>query len=61
MGARIAAWGSNSLLELLEDQAVAQELSLRTCGEKFTITRALNCNYGWRYHSCLGFAKKGDG
>ncbi len=57
LGARIAPWGNNSLHELLEEQALAQELSLRTCSERFAITKVLESTYGWRYHASLGFAK----
>ncbi|MBD8492574.1 type I-F CRISPR-associated helicase Cas3f [Pseudomonas syringae] len=58
MGPRIAPWGQHDLLSLLEEQAEAQGLSLRACGERFTTVSVHESPFGWRYHPALGFAKK---
>ncbi|GHU28917.1 type I-F CRISPR-associated helicase Cas3 [Betaproteobacteria bacterium] len=57
LGARISPWEQNDLLALLEEQAEAQDLSLRACAQRFTTVRVYASKNGWRYHPVLGFAK----
>lgn len=58
LGPRITPWGRHDLMHLLEEQAEAQGLSLRVCGERFTTVSVHENTFGWRYHPVLGFAKK---
>ncbi|WP_458378611.1 hypothetical protein [Pseudomonas chlororaphis] len=57
-GPRITPWGRHELMDLLSQQAEAQELSLQTCAERFTPVSVPENTDGWRYHPMLGFAKK---
>ncbi|MEH6500943.1 MAG: type I-F CRISPR-associated helicase Cas3f [Pseudoalteromonas distincta] len=57
-GPRIMPWGGADLMELLDEQAEAQGLSLERCAERFTTVSVPESEQGWRYHRLLGFAKK---
>lgn len=57
-GERISPWGVTDYMDALTELAIALDLSLRHCAERFgTVALQPNPN-GWRYHPALGFAKK---
>lgn len=58
LGPGITPWGRHDLLELLEEQAEENGISLRLAGERFTTVSVRESPFGWRYHPVLGFAKK---
>lgn len=58
LGPGIKPWGRHDLMALLNEQAEAQNLSLKTCAEKFTAVSVYESVNGWRYHPVLGFSKK---
>ncbi|MDR1648403.1 MAG: type I-F CRISPR-associated helicase Cas3f [Zoogloeaceae bacterium] len=58
LGMRISLWGQNDLLALLQEQAEAQDLSLRDTALRFTVASVPDSTAGWRYHPALGFGKR---
>ncbi|WP_312257392.1 type I-F CRISPR-associated helicase Cas3f [Stutzerimonas nitrititolerans] len=56
-GPGISFWGQHDLLQLLNEQAEAQGLSLQHCAERFTTVSVPDSTQGWRYHPMLGFGK----
>ncbi|MEJ7138322.1 hypothetical protein [Amphibiibacter pelophylacis] len=48
-------WGPQDLLDLLQEQAEAQDMGLRRCAEKFTPVEVRDHDQGWAYHPWLGF------
>ena len=52
--AGISRWGDFDLMELLQDQAEAQELSLRQAAEKFTTVEVRESGQGWHWYPWFG-------
>lgn len=55
-GSGVSLWGEFDLMALLRELAEAQELSLRSCAEKFTTVSVAESAQGWRFHPALGFS-----
>src|SRR5690606_17888235 len=52
--AGISRWGHFDLMALLQDQAEAQELSLRQAAEKFTTVEVAENGQGWHWYPWFG-------
>lgn len=57
-GRGVSLWGEHDLMTLLLELAEVQELSLRTCAEKFTAASVVESIQGWWFHPALGFNVK---
>ena len=57
LGPGIKPWGQHDLMALLNEQAEAQNLALKSCAEKFTVVSVYENVNGWRYHPVLGFSQ----
>lgn len=57
MTAGVSIWGEFDLMELLREQADSHGISLRECAEKMAVVDVLASDFGWQWHSGMGFVK----